>query len=84
MFSRIVSDAAVLRGKPRIRGTRITVEFILELVASGACREDILASHPHLTAEDVEEAVRYGTGTGSAGLLSRESHFVTTELVTQS
>ena len=59
MFSRIVSDAAVLRGKPRIRGTRITVEFILELVASGACREDILASYPHLTAEDVEEAVRY-------------------------
>lgn len=59
MFSRIVSDAAVLRGKPRIRGTRITVEFILELVASGACREDILASYPHLMVEDVEEALRY-------------------------
>ena len=59
MNSRIVSDAAVLRGKPRIRGTRISVEFILELVASGACREDILASYPHLTSEDVEEALRY-------------------------
>lgn len=59
MNSRIVSDAAVLRGKPRIRGTRISVEFILELVASGACREDILAVYPHLTAEDVEEALRY-------------------------
>jgi uncharacterized protein (DUF433 family) len=59
MFSRIVSDAAVLRGKPRIRGTRITVEFVLELMASGACREDILASYPHLTTEDLEEAVRY-------------------------
>lgn len=59
MFSRIVSDAAVLRGKPRIRGTRITVDFILELIASGACREDILPSYPYLTAEDVEEAVRY-------------------------
>jgi len=34
MFSRIVPDADVLRGKPRIRGTRITVEFILELIAS--------------------------------------------------
>ena len=43
MFSRIVSDEAVLRGKPRIRGTRITVEFILELVASGAGREDIVS-----------------------------------------
>ena len=59
MYNRIVSDAAVLRGKPRIRGTRISVEFILELVASGACREDILASYPHLTTEDVEEALRY-------------------------
>ncbi len=59
MFGRIVSDAAVLRGKPRIRGTRITVEFILELIASGACREDILSSYPHLTAENVEEAIRY-------------------------
>jgi uncharacterized protein (DUF433 family) len=59
MYNRIVSDAAVLRGKPRIQGTRISVEFILELVASGACRQDILASYPHLTAEDVEEAIRY-------------------------
>lgn len=59
MSNRIVSDAAVLRGKPRIRGTRISVEFILELVASGACREDILAVYPHLTVEDVEEALRY-------------------------
>lgn len=60
MYNRIVSDAAVLRGKPRIRGTRISVEFILELVASGACRQDSLAFYPHLTAEDVEEALRYG------------------------
>lgn len=59
MNSRVVSDAAILRGKPRIRGTRISVEFILELVASGACREDIVAAYPHLTAEDVEKALRY-------------------------
>jgi uncharacterized protein (DUF433 family) len=59
MFSRIRSDPAVLGGKPCIRGTRISVEFILELVASGACREDILAAYPHLTADDVEEALRY-------------------------
>lgn len=59
MFTRIVSDAAILGGKPRIRGTRIRVEFILELVASGACRADILTSYPHLKADDVEEALRY-------------------------
>lgn len=67
MFSRIVSDASILRGKPRIRGTRITVEFVLELIASGACREDILAAYPHLAEVDVEEAVRY-----AANFLSNE------------
>ena len=42
MFKRIVSDPAVLGGKPCIRGTRISVEFVLELLASGAARQDIL------------------------------------------
>ena len=59
MFTRITSDPAVLSGKPCIRGTRISVEFLLELVASGASRDDIMAAYPHLTAEDVEEALRY-------------------------
>jgi uncharacterized protein (DUF433 family) len=59
MFSRIISSPGVLSGKPHIRGTRLSVEFLLELVASGASRQDILAAYPHLTAEDVEEALRY-------------------------
>ena len=59
MYTRIVSDPAVLGGKPVIKGTRISVEFLLELFASGAMRDDALKSYPHLTAEDVEEALRY-------------------------
>jgi uncharacterized protein (DUF433 family) len=59
MFSRIVSDPAILGGKPCIRGTRISVEFILELFASGAARDEVIGAYPHLTAEDVEEALRY-------------------------
>ena len=59
MFNRIVSDIEVLRGKPRIGGTRISVEFILELVASGASRQEISMAYPHLTAEEVEEALLY-------------------------
>jgi uncharacterized protein (DUF433 family) len=59
LSERIVSDASVLRGKPRICGTRITVELILELIASRACRGDIAAAYPHLTEDNVEEAVRY-------------------------
>ena len=59
MFPRIVSDPSVLGGKPCIRGTRISVEFILELIASGASRDDIVRGWPNLAAEDVEEAVLY-------------------------
>jgi uncharacterized protein (DUF433 family) len=59
VFDRITSDANVLGGKPRIKGTRISVEFILELVASGATRDEIVRAYPHLTVEDVEEALRY-------------------------
>ncbi len=59
MFDRITCNPDVLGGKPCIKGTRISVEFILELVASGAGRSDILKGYPHLAAEDVEQALRY-------------------------
>ena len=59
MFDHIVSNPAILGGKPCIKGTRISVEFILELVASGASRDDIIKAYPHLTAEDVEQVLRY-------------------------
>ena len=59
MFERIVSDPGILGGKPCIKGTRISVEFILDLVASGGSRDDIVKAYPHLTPEDVEQAVRY-------------------------
>ena len=59
MFERITCRPGVLSGKPCIKGTRISVEFVLELAASGASRDDILRAYPHLSAEDVEEAMRY-------------------------
>ena len=59
MFTRIVSDPAILGGKPCIKGTRISVEMILEWVASGASRDEILKSYPQLAAEDVEEALNF-------------------------
>ena len=59
MFERIVSDPGILGGKPCIKGTRISVEFILDLVASGGSRDDIVKAYPHLTPEDVEQAVRF-------------------------
>ena len=59
MFDRITSDHTILGGKPIIVGTRISVEVILEWVASGASRDEILRRHPQLTAVDVEQALRY-------------------------
>jgi uncharacterized protein (DUF433 family) len=59
MFDRITSDAAILGGKPIIRGTRISVEMILEWMASGGTRDDIIRQHPHLTSEDIEQALGY-------------------------
>jgi uncharacterized protein (DUF433 family) len=59
MFDRIVSDPNVLGGKPCVRGTRLSVEFILELSASGASRDDIVGAYPALTQDDVEQSLRY-------------------------
>ena len=44
-----------------VKGLRISVEFLLELFASGATRADVLKSDPHLAAEDVEEALWFIT-----------------------
>jgi len=56
---RIVVDPRVLAGKPVIRGTRIPVDFILELLAEGWSHEDILENYPQLTEEDIRAALRY-------------------------
>ncbi|MBN2351547.1 MAG: DUF433 domain-containing protein [Spirochaetales bacterium] len=55
----IVSDPAVMMGKPVIRGTRITVELILEKIAHGESIESIVEAHPRLTREMVLAAVDY-------------------------
>ena len=59
MFTHIVYNNEVLSGKPHILGTRLSIEFILELVASGATKDDMLKAYPQLTAEAIEEALRY-------------------------
>jgi len=56
---RIVSDPTILGGKPCVKGTRLSVEFLLELLASGASQADIIQQYPQLTIEDVAAALRY-------------------------
>jgi len=49
----IVSDPRVMMGKPTIKGTRITVELILEKLGAGETVEQLLAAHPRLTEETI-------------------------------
>jgi uncharacterized protein (DUF433 family) len=51
---RIVCDPDILFGKPRIRGTRIGVEFVLGRLASGWSEAQILESYPHVTLHDLQ------------------------------
>ena len=55
----IVSDPHIMMGKPVIKGTRITVELILEKLAAGECIDDILEAHPHLPREAVLQIANY-------------------------
>ena len=57
--AKIVSSPQILGGKPRIAGTRIAVEFILNLLASGVETDQILKEYPHLTRQDIQAALIY-------------------------
>jgi uncharacterized protein (DUF433 family) len=58
-IARIVSDPDVMMGKPVVAGTRITVELILEKLSAGESIEQILDSHPTLTREGLQAAMKY-------------------------
>lgn len=55
----IVVDPRIMVGKPVIRGTRITVELILDHLAAGETVDDILDGYPHITREGILAAVAY-------------------------
>ena len=59
MFNHIAYSPEILSGKPHIISTRLSIEFILELFASDATKDEVLKSYPQLTAEAVEEALKY-------------------------
>ncbi|MEZ4525048.1 MAG: DUF433 domain-containing protein [Desulfobacterales bacterium] len=58
-MSRITANPKILGGKPVIKGTRISVEFILELLASDVTETEILQDYPHLSKEDINACLRY-------------------------
>jgi len=56
----IESNPAVMMGKPVVKGTRITVELILEKLAAGETVEQILEAHPRLTRQAILAAIDFG------------------------
>ena len=60
LLARISIDPAVCFGKPCIRGTRIWVSLILDLLAAAATYQEILDNYPGLTNEDIRACIAYG------------------------
>ncbi len=58
---RIIVDSEILVGKPVIKGTRLAVEFIIELLANGWSNDDILKNYPGVTAEDILACLSYAS-----------------------
>jgi uncharacterized protein (DUF433 family) len=59
--NRIAFDPDILSGKPIVKGTRLAVEFILELLANGWTTEKILKNYPQLKEADVTAVLKYAT-----------------------
>ena len=60
---RIVIDPNILVGKPIVRGTRLAVEFIIDLLAQGWTEAELLRNYPGLTHEDVQACLGYASAT---------------------
>ena len=59
MMARIVANPGILGGKPIVDGTRLSVEHILGLLASGMSNEEIIKSHPILNEESIRAVLSY-------------------------
>jgi len=58
-LERIVSDPEICLGRPTVRGTRITVDFILRLIGEGLTAKEIVRDYPELSLDDIKQAARY-------------------------
>ncbi len=61
MFDRITFDPAVMGGRACIRGMRMTVSLVVNLVANGMSAMDIIREYPDLDAEDIRQALQYAS-----------------------
>ena len=71
-FERITFDPDVMGGRACIRGIRVTVSLVVNLVASGMSTKEILEAYPYLEAEDVNESLRYAAWLAEDAVYSME------------
>ena len=60
-LDRITFDPNVMGGRACIRGMRVTVSLVVNLIANGMTAQDILADYPYLEAEDIRQALAYAS-----------------------
>jgi uncharacterized protein (DUF433 family) len=58
---RIIIDSSILLGKPVIKGTRLAVDFVIDLLAQGWAEAEILKNYPGLTREDIQACLAYAS-----------------------
>lgn len=58
-FDRITFDQSVMGGKACIRGMRVTVSLVVNLIANGTSIDDIIDAYPYLEPEDIRQALRF-------------------------
>ena len=58
-MNRIIVNPRILGGKPIIEGTRLSVEFIIGLLASGISKDEIVEDYPHITKKDIHACLRF-------------------------
>jgi len=63
LLDRIAMNPRVMTGKPVIKGTRLTVEYILNLLAHGAAAQEIMAEYKGLTQEDIQACILFASKT---------------------
>lgn len=67
LLERVVCDPSVMVGKPVIKGTRLTVEFILNLLAHGSTIDDIVDEYKGLTRDDIRACLLFASQSLTAG-----------------
>ena len=71
-FDRITCDPNVMGGRACIRGMRVTVSLIVNLVANGMSTEEILKAYPYLEREDIRQAIQYAAWLAEESVLPVE------------